>query len=62
MNSAYTESREWLAAQRWLLPVLILLGFGLAFAIPEYGWFNKYVQLVMMYVGINIILAVSLNL
>ena len=62
MKSAYIESRDWLAAQRWLLPVLILLGFGLAFAIPEYNLFNKYVQLVMMYVGINIILAVSLNL
>jgi len=69
MNGALVESREWLVAQRWLLPVLILIGFGLAligfglaFAIPEYGWFNKYVQLVMMYVGINVILAVSLNL
>ena len=62
MNSALLESREWLATQRWLLPILVLIGFGLAFAIPEYGWFNKYVQLVMMYVGINIILAVSLNL
>jgi branched-chain amino acid transport system permease protein len=62
MKSALLESREWLATQRWLLPILILIGFGLAFAIPEYGWFNKYVQLVMMYVGINIILAVSLNL
>ncbi|HAO34366.1 MAG TPA: branched-chain amino acid ABC transporter permease [Candidatus Competibacter sp.] len=56
------EAQNWLAAQRWLLPVLIVIGFGLAFAIPEYNLFNKYVQLVMMYVGINIILAVSLNL
>jgi len=62
MNGAIVESREWLAAQRWLLPALVLLGFGLAFAIPEYGWLNKYIQLVMMYVGINVILAVSLNL
>ena len=48
--------------QHWLLPVLLVMGFGLAFAIPEYNLLNKYVQLVMMYVGINIILAVSLNL
>ncbi|MER2529231.1 MAG: branched-chain amino acid ABC transporter permease [Candidatus Competibacter denitrificans] len=61
-SSALIETKEWLAAQRWLLPILILIGFGLAFAIPEYGLLNKYVQLVMMYVGINIILAASLNL
>jgi len=41
MNGAIVESREWLAAQRWLLPALVLLGFGLAFAIPEYGWLKK---------------------
>ncbi len=34
----------------------------LAFAIPEYNLLNIYVQLILMYVGINIILAVSLNL
>lgn len=61
-SSALIETKEWLAAQRWLLPVLILIGFGLAFAIPEYNLLNKYMQLVMMYVGINIILAASLNL
>jgi len=53
---------EWIMAQRWLLAVLIAMGFALAFAIPEYNLFNKYIQLVMMYVGINIILTVSLNL
>ena len=26
MNGALVESREWLVAQRWLLPVLILIG------------------------------------
>lgn len=48
--------------QRWLLPVLLLAGLGLSFAIPQYGWLNKYVQMIMMYVGINIILTASLNL
>jgi branched-chain amino acid transport system permease protein len=62
MIAALKNGWEWLMAQRWLLAVLLLVGFGLSFAIPHYNLFNKYVQLVMMYVGINIILAVSLNL
>ncbi len=41
---------------------LILAGGGLAWAIPHYGWLNPYLQLVLMYLGINIILAASLNL
>lgn len=62
MKAAWSVGWEWLMAQRWILPVLVLVGFGLSFAIPEYNLLNRYVQLVMMYVGINIILAVSLNL
>ena len=62
MKAVWSIGWEWLMAQRWILPVLVLVGFGLAFAIPEYNLLNRYVQLVMMYVGINIILAVSLNL
>ena len=41
---------------------MLLAGLGASFAVPEYALFNKYIQLVMMYVGINIILTVSLNL
>jgi len=44
------------------VPVLLVTGFGLAFVIPEYHLLSVYVQLILMYVGINIILAVSLNL
>lgn len=62
MNTMRNMGWEWLMAQRWILPVLLVIGLGLAFAIPEYNLLNKYVQLVMMYVGINIILTVSLNL
>ncbi len=62
MNTMRNPGWECLMAQRWILPALLLIGFGLAFAIPEYNLLNKYVQLVMMYVGINIILTVSLNL
>jgi len=53
---------EALMAKRWLLPVLVALGFILSFAIPAFNLVNPYYQLIMMYVGINIILTVSLNL
>jgi len=49
-------------AKRWPLPVLLALGFLLSFAIPSLGLLDQYVQLILMYVGINIILAASLNL
>jgi branched-chain amino acid transport system permease protein len=37
-------------------------GLALSFALPRFGILNDYVLLVLMYVGINIILTVSLNL
>ncbi len=49
-------------AKRRLLPVLLGAGFLLSFAVPRFGLLDQYVQLILMYVGINIILAVSLNL
>lgn len=51
-----------LMEQRWLLPLLLAVGLVLAFAIPQFRLVNNYVQLVMILVGINIILATSLNL
>lgn len=48
--------------QPWLVPVMLVSGLVLALAIPHFNLLNNYVQLVMMYVGINIILATSLNL
>ena len=62
MSALLRSGWEWFIAQRWLMMVFLIIGFVLAFAIPEYNLLNKYVQLVMMYVGINIILTVSLNL
>ena len=62
MNAMLKGSWNALLDQFWLVPALLLIGFGLAFAIPEYGLLNKYIQLVLMYIGINIILTVSLNL
>ncbi|MDG4607073.1 MAG: branched-chain amino acid ABC transporter permease, partial [Candidatus Contendobacter sp.] len=61
MSALLRSGWEWFIAQRWLMAVFLIIGFILAFAIPEYNLLNKYVQLVMMYVGINIILTVSLN-
>lgn len=49
-------------AKRWLLPVLIGIGFVLSFAIPQFNLINPYYQLILIYVGINIILTTSLNL
>ena len=56
--------KQWasLLGKNWLAPGLLIIGFGLSFAIPEYNLLSVYVQLILMYVGINIILAVSLNL
>lgn len=62
MNTVLKDHWSKLLEQAWLVPVLLLIGFGLAFAVPEYDWLNKYIQLVLMYIGINIILTVSLNL
>jgi len=47
---------------RWTIGVGLLAGFGLCWAIPHYEWLDPYVQLVLMYLGINIILTASLNL
>jgi branched-chain amino acid transport system permease protein len=41
---------------------LLALGFAFSLIIPATGILDEYVQLVLMYIGINIILAVSLNL
>jgi len=53
---------EGLMAKRWLLPVLLVAGFLLSFAIPILNLVNPYYQLILMYIGINIILSTSLNL
>jgi len=56
--------RGWdaLMANRRILPALLVAGGVASFLIPRYGLLNPYVQLIVMYVGINIILTVSLNL
>lgn len=50
------------AVQRAALPGLVAGGAILALGIQRYGWVNPYIQMVLVYIGINIILAASLNL
>jgi len=62
VSSRYRRVWEKIANNRIALPVLLVIGFALSFAIPRFNLVNPYIQLVTMYVGINIILATSLNL
>jgi len=41
---------------------MVAAGFLLSLAVPRFELIDQYIQLVLMYVGINIILATSLNL
>lgn len=51
-----------IANNRKLLPIFLVVGLLLSFAIPQFKFFNEYVILIIIYVGINIILSTSLNL
>ena len=42
---------QWLLDQRWLMPLLLVSGLILAVAIPRFGLFNNYVQMLLMYIG-----------
>ncbi len=53
---------ERIATSRKALPVLLAVGFILSIVIPITDIINEYIQLVLIYVGINVILTVSLNL
>ena len=48
--------------QRWGLLVILILIFPLTVLLPKFGIINPYIDLVLKYIGINIILTVSLNL
>jgi branched-chain amino acid transport system permease protein len=48
--------------QRWRQPLVISGLFLLFLGLPESGLTDSYVELVLKYIGINIILAISLNL
>lgn len=53
---------ERIASSRKALPIILALGFVLSIIIPITDIIDEYVQLVLIYVGINIILTISLNL
>jgi len=64
-QTAAARNGERKVSKRPRIPALywVLLGlFPLTILLPELGLLNAYIQQVLMYVGINIILAVSLNL
>jgi len=48
--------------RRYLSVFLLICGLSLSYAITRYSLVDQYLQLVLMYIGINIILALSLNL
>jgi branched-chain amino acid transport system permease protein len=47
---------------RWGLLVVLVLIFPLTILLPRFGIINPYIDLVLKYIGINIILTISLNL
>ncbi|HWR66292.1 MAG TPA: branched-chain amino acid ABC transporter permease [Bellilinea sp.] len=51
-----------IANNRKAFPIVLAVGFILSILVPRFGLVNEYVQLVIIYIGINIILTVSLNL
>jgi len=48
--------------KRWGVLVTLILIFPLTILLPKFGIINPYIDLVLKYIGINIILTVSLNL
>jgi branched-chain amino acid transport system permease protein len=47
---------------RYRAPLILLAALPLTWALPRYGIINPYLELILKYIGINIILTVSLNL
>ena len=48
--------------KRWGLSLILVLIFPLTVLLPKFGIINPYIDLVLKYIGINIILTISLNL
>jgi len=49
-------------ARRVFLLTLVAVGLVLSWAVPNGDWVNQYIQMILVFIGINIILASSLNL
>lgn len=60
--SVNPDHRKFEMNRQWIMGLLLLAGAVLSWAVPRYELLNPYLQLVLMYLGINIILATSLNL
>ncbi len=60
--SSTRNSLERLSRKRWLMPGLLLSVLILSLIIHRFELLDPYLQLIVMYIGINIILTVSLNL
>ncbi len=56
------KSSSWLLRKPWALPCVVAAAFVLSLAIQYLELLDPYVQLILIYIGINIILTVSLNL
>ena len=61
-TSHITQALEQLVQKRGLMPALLIGVFLLSLIIHRFELLDPYIQLVAMYIGINIILTVSLNL
>ena len=48
--------------KKWGLLLILVLIFPLTILLPRFGIINPYIDLVLKYIGINIILTISLNL
>jgi len=53
---------ERIASNRKALPILVAAGFVLSILTPRFKLVDEYVQLILIYIMINIILTASLNL
>jgi branched-chain amino acid transport system permease protein len=53
---------EKLERKRWVMPAFLIFIFLLTLIVYRFELLDPYVQLILMYVGINIILTLSLNL
>ncbi len=57
-----TRTFATLGSRRGVKPGLVAAGFALSFIVPATDLLDQYIQLILMYIGINVILSVSLNL
>jgi len=60
--ASYQKFNGFAAAGRWFLPALLALGFGFAFLNQGHPMLNPYAEFILVALGINIILCMSLNL